>query len=290
MSFIPLHIRSSYSFLKSGILFKNLFEMAKECGYEELGLTDLGVMYGLPEFVSFAKANNISPILGMDVKCDKYFFSLFIQNETGYSNLSHITSLISKAHLEQKEITFAEILPYLDGLICVLPIDYNVIFKEVNNWFNHVFLTKMAYSRGDVMPKIDSYTGMVKEHVMKCIVYENSTNDFNHWVNEIANFLSIINDFRIKTKTGKLKYEDYLNNGFYNHGNDYRDMNVGLRDFSYNKKYPHFEVTDEMTQKLLNVYTRIAEDCSRIFADKNNEYTHKDFKNLVLDIFEQNNI
>ena len=84
MSFIPLHIRSSYSFLKSGILFKNLFEMAKECGYEELGLTDLGVMYGLPEFVSFAKANNIFPILGMDVKCDKYFFSLFIQNETGY--------------------------------------------------------------------------------------------------------------------------------------------------------------------------------------------------------------
>ena len=55
MAFIPLHIRSSYSFLKSGILFKDLFKMAKDCGYEELGLADLGVMYGLPEFVSLAK-------------------------------------------------------------------------------------------------------------------------------------------------------------------------------------------------------------------------------------------
>ena len=39
-------------------------------------------------------------------KCEKYFFSLFIQNETGYSNLSHITSLISKAKLEEKEFIF----------------------------------------------------------------------------------------------------------------------------------------------------------------------------------------
>ena len=95
--------------------------MAKDCGYEELGLADLGVMYGLPEFVSLARDNNIFPILGMDVKCEDYFFSLFIQNETGYSNLSHITSLISKAKLEEKELSFAEILPFLEGLICVFP-------------------------------------------------------------------------------------------------------------------------------------------------------------------------
>ena len=50
--------------------------MAKDCGYEELGLADLGVMYGLPEFVSLAKDNNIFPILGMDVRCEKYSFVL----------------------------------------------------------------------------------------------------------------------------------------------------------------------------------------------------------------------
>ena len=133
MGFIPLHIRSGYSFLKSGILFKNLFEMAKECGYEELGLADLNVMYGVPEFISYAKKYNIKPIIGMDIKCEKYFFSLFVKNETGYSNLCRITSLISRSKLLEKELTFAEISLYFDGLICVLPIGYNEIFKEVND-------------------------------------------------------------------------------------------------------------------------------------------------------------
>ena len=173
MSFIPLHIRSSYSFLKSGILFKNLFKMAKECGYEELGLTDLSVMYGLPEFVAYAKENNITPILGMDVKCDNYFFSLFIQNETGYSNLCHITSLVSKAHLDGKELTFAEILPYVDGLICVLPIGYNPIFKEVNSnlkdellkiskVFKHIFIGIEIYHKEEI-----PHVNLIREFALK---------------------------------------------------------------------------------------------------------------------------
>ncbi len=161
MAFIPLHIRSGYSFLKSGILFKNLFKMAKECGYEELGLADLGVMYGIPEFISYAKENNIFPIVGMDVKCEKYFFTFFIENETGYSNLSHITYLISKAKSEGKELTFAEILPFIEGLICVLPIGYNEIFIEVNQnlkdemlklskIFKHLFIGIEIYQKEEI--------------------------------------------------------------------------------------------------------------------------------------------
>ena len=147
--------------------------MAKDCGYEELGLADLGVMYGLPEFVSLAKDNNIFPILGMDVKCEKYFFSLFIQNETGYSNLSHITSLISKAKLEEKELSFAEILPFLEGLICVLPIGYNQIFKEVNNnlkdellklskVFNHLFIGIEIYHKEEI-----THVNLIRDFALK---------------------------------------------------------------------------------------------------------------------------
>ena len=147
--------------------------MAKDCGYEELGLADLGVMYGLPEFVSLAKDNNIFPILGMDVKCENYFFSLFIQNETGYSNLSHITSLISKAKLEEKELSFAEILPFLEGLICVLPIGYNQIFKEVNNnlkdellklskVFKHLFIGIEIYHKEEI-----THVNLIRDFALK---------------------------------------------------------------------------------------------------------------------------
>lgn len=161
MAFIPLHIRTGYSFLKSGILLENLFDMAKKCEYESLGICDLGVMYGVPEFISLAKNNNITPIIGMDVKCEEYFFSFFIQNEIGYQNLSHITSLISKHEIDEKKLTFGEILPYIEGLICVLPIGYNEIFKEVNDnlkremlklskVFKHLFIGIEIYQKESI--------------------------------------------------------------------------------------------------------------------------------------------
>ena len=294
MSFIPLHIRSSYSFLKSGILFKNLFEMAKECGYEELGLTDLGVMYGLPEFVSFAKANNISPILGMDVKCDKYFFSLFIQNETGYSNLSHITSLISKAHLEQKEITFAEILPYLDGLICVLPIDYNAIFKEVNNnlkdellklskVFKHLFIGIEIYHKEEI-----PHVNLIREFALK-YAYETIAFPYIRYLKKddaiVINMLDAIrlnttieqntiptdSDFFFKTKEEILKFYTPL---------ELKDCDKikDLIDFDFNKKRGeliHYLDKDEEETRLYFI-NLIKEGAKKHNLDLNNKvYKHR---------------
>ena len=294
MSFIPLHIRSSYSFLKSGILFKNLFEMAKECGYEELGLTDLGVMYGLPEFVSFAKANNIFPILGMDVKCDKYFFSLFIQNETGYSNLSHITSLISKAHLEQKEITFAEILPYLEGLICVLPIAYNVIFKEVNNnlkdellklskVFKHLFIGIEIYHKEEI-----PHVNLIREFALK-YAYETIAFPYIRYLKKddaiVINMLDAIrlnttieqntiptdSDFFFKTKEEILKFYTPL---------ELKDCEKikDLIDFDFNKKrgelIHYLDKNDEETR--LYFINLIKEGAKKHNLDLNNKvYKHR---------------
>ena len=294
MSFIPLHIRSSYSFLKSGILFKNLFEMAKECGYEELGVTDLGVMYGLPEFVSFAKANNIFPILGMDVKCDKYFFSLFIQNETGYSNLSHITSLISKAHLEQKEITFAEILPYLDGLICVLPIAYNVIFKEVNNnlkdellklskIFKHLFIGIEIYHKEEI-----PHVNLIREFALK-YAYETIAFPYIRYLKKddaiVINMLDAIrlnttieqntvptdSDFFFKTKEEILKFYTPL---------ELKDCEKikDLIDFDFNKKRGeliHYLDKDEEETRLYFI-NLIREGAKKHNLDLNNKvYKHR---------------
>ena len=173
MAFIPLHIRSGYSFLKSGILFKNLFKMAKDCGYEELGLADLNVMYGVPEFIEYAKENNIFPIVGMDIKCEKYFFTFFVQNEIGYKNLSHITSLVSREKNLGKELSFAEILPYLEGLICVLPIGYNEIFNQVNDdlrlemlklskVFTHLFIGIEVYQKEQI-----SHVNLIRDFAIK---------------------------------------------------------------------------------------------------------------------------
>ena len=133
MAFIPLHIRTSYSFLKSGILLKNLFNVAKKYGYEEMGICDLNVMYSYPEFNSLAKENNIKPIFGLDIEVEDFYLSLMLKNENGYRNLCKIVSLISKNKYNDKEIILDELKNYFKDVICIIPTNKNSCFNQIND-------------------------------------------------------------------------------------------------------------------------------------------------------------
>lgn len=133
MAFIPLHIRASYSFLKSGILLKNLFNVAKKYGYEEIGICDLNVMYSYPEFNSLAKENNIKPIFGLDIEVEDFYLSLILKNENGYRNLCKIVSLISKNKYNDKEIALDELKNYFKDVICIIPTNKNSCFDQIND-------------------------------------------------------------------------------------------------------------------------------------------------------------
>lgn len=133
MNFVPLHIRSSYSFLESGILFDSLFKNAKEFKYTHLGLTDLNVMYGVPEFNKYAKKNEIKPLIGMDFVSEKYYLSLFAKGEKGYQNLCQISSLINQRKAEYKEYNFDEFKDFFEDLICIVPTNLNNFFNSITD-------------------------------------------------------------------------------------------------------------------------------------------------------------
>lgn len=133
MTFIPLHIRTSYSFLKSGILLKNLFNVAKKYGYEEIGISDLNVMYSYPEFNNLAKENNVKPIFGLDIEVEDFYLSLILKNENGYRNLCKIVSLISKNKYNDKEIILDELKDYFKDVICIIPTNKNSCFDQIND-------------------------------------------------------------------------------------------------------------------------------------------------------------
>lgn len=131
-NFVPLHIKTGYTFLKSGILLNRLFERAKELNYKYLGICDFEVMYGLPEFNSLAKKYDIKPIFGMDLNVENISFSLFIKNETGYRNLCKLVSINNKKKVENSPLLLSEVFEYFEGLVVVLSIKHNEIFDEVN--------------------------------------------------------------------------------------------------------------------------------------------------------------
>jgi DNA polymerase-3 subunit alpha len=107
VSFVHLHVHSSYSVLDGLASPKELVKHAKELGMKALALTDHGTMFGTLDFFNAAKAEGIKPIIGLeayvaprsmqdkDVAKDKkaYHLILLAKNMTGYKNLLKIASV-----------------------------------------------------------------------------------------------------------------------------------------------------------------------------------------------------
>ena len=81
MNFIPLHLYSGYSFLKSGILFPKLISSLKKNDFNVVGLSDLNVMYGYPSFNKI-DSNDFFAISQIDFKelINKTIFSVAVDD------------------------------------------------------------------------------------------------------------------------------------------------------------------------------------------------------------------
>ncbi|MCH4191260.1 MAG: DNA polymerase III subunit alpha [Butyrivibrio sp.] len=134
MSFAHLHVHTEYSLLDGSNKIKEYVARLKELGMTSGAITDHGVMYGVIDFYKEAKAAGINPVLGCEVyvapgsRFDKeasvsddryYHLILLAENNTGYTNLSHIVSRGFTEGYYYKPRVDTEILQqYHEGLIC----------------------------------------------------------------------------------------------------------------------------------------------------------------------------
>ena len=106
MSFVHLHLHSTYSLLDGFCNVKDLVKRVKELGMPAVALTDHGTMFGMVEFHDAARSEGIKPILGLetylaprsmrdkDVHRDKRAAHLVLlaENPAGYQNLLKIAT------------------------------------------------------------------------------------------------------------------------------------------------------------------------------------------------------
>jgi DNA polymerase-3 subunit alpha len=106
MSFVHLHVHSTYSILDGFSKIKPLVARVKELGMPAVALTDHGTMFGTVEFFNAAVAAGIKPIIGLETYLaprkmtdrephrDKRAAHLLLlaENMTGYQNLLKIAS------------------------------------------------------------------------------------------------------------------------------------------------------------------------------------------------------
>ncbi|WP_026507809.1 DNA polymerase III subunit alpha [Butyrivibrio sp. MC2013] len=134
MGFTHLHVHTEYSLLDGSNKIKDYVARLKELGMSAGAITDHGVMYGVIDFYKEARANGIKPILGCEVyvapssRFDKsapadekyYHLILLAENNTGYSNLTHIVSrAFTEGYYYKPRVDMELLEKYHEGLICL---------------------------------------------------------------------------------------------------------------------------------------------------------------------------
>ncbi|AIG65682.1 DNA polymerase III subunit alpha [Weissella tructae] len=120
----PLQTKSAFSLLESPMMPKTLVENAKQKGYTSVALTDTNVLYGMDAFYNAALAADIKPILGLTAQMQgltmtqPFPFVLLVENQTGYRNLLHISSVIMS---QTEPVTLESLRDHLAGLFVIVP-------------------------------------------------------------------------------------------------------------------------------------------------------------------------
>ena len=134
MAFTHLFIETQYSMNGSNIRMKDLVKRAVSNGYTSLAITD-SKMYGVIKFYKECKANNINPVIGLNLYIEGLFegstnhILLYAKNSAGYQNLLKIASLYSINNI----VSLQEIKSNKQGLIAVVLSDESELFNLYSN-------------------------------------------------------------------------------------------------------------------------------------------------------------
>ena len=111
MSYVELHARSAFSFLRGASFPEQLAETAGELEMPALALLDRNGVYGAQRFSVAARENKVRPIVGCELSMeDSGILPVLVENRTGYKNLcellthSHLRSEKGKCSIQWNEL------------------------------------------------------------------------------------------------------------------------------------------------------------------------------------------
>ena len=116
--YIPLFNKSNYTLLSSLLRIDDLVAYAKNNNIPSIALTDTN-MFGTMEFIKKCEANNIKPIIGLNILVDEYNFVLLGKNYDGYKSLIKLSTIQN-----ERKVTLEDIKNYNKELIALLPFSY----------------------------------------------------------------------------------------------------------------------------------------------------------------------
>jgi DNA polymerase III alpha subunit/nucleotidyltransferase/DNA polymerase involved in DNA repair len=90
--YVPLRVRSHYSFLDSILSPADIVALARQHGLSAIALADLGNLHGAVEFVQAAQEAGVRPILGAELCVEDRPLLLYAESARGYHHLCRLLS------------------------------------------------------------------------------------------------------------------------------------------------------------------------------------------------------
>ena len=130
--YVPLWVKSNYSFLEGASHPDELVEEAHRVGVNTLALTDRDGVYGMVRAHVAAREHGIKVIVGAEVTVfDDTVVLLLAQTRCGYGNLCR---LLSKGRLRsakgESRVEWEEVCHFAKDLVAVLPFGKSVLAKD----------------------------------------------------------------------------------------------------------------------------------------------------------------
>lgn len=145
---------------------------------------------------------------------------------------------------------------------------------------------EMAFSRQKALEKITQEAETYSDHLIKCILFKNTTGNLWHWVDELSTKLSNVNKIKLKSG-GKFNEQLYLDEFLLADGDCEEDFKLTLEQFKrkYRFKYSEFEITPALITLTNTVFNEIANYFAPVLASLN-AHAIEWFRDILLDYFE----
>src|ERR1044071_4679721 len=121
MTYVELHARSAFSFLRGASTPEQLAEKAAALQLPAIALCDRDGVYGAPRLFGRANETGVRPIVGAELTmADQSVLPVLVQSRTGYQNLCQ---LLTRAHLRSEKgkaaVCWNELREFAEGLVAL---------------------------------------------------------------------------------------------------------------------------------------------------------------------------
>lgn len=141
VSYVPLHLHTTYSVTDSCTKLPDLIAYAKELGMTSLGMTDHGTIGGWIEFQKECEKQDIKPLLGCEFYiCDdysvkdtkRYHLVAIAKNENGIKSIFKLDDLANRhGYYYKPRLTMEDFLKYGKDIVVTSACTLGLISKKI---------------------------------------------------------------------------------------------------------------------------------------------------------------